>query len=107
MLLTNTPHAAPSSSAPLPEAASAPEERILPPSPVRTPEPLRGRALLAQLEQVAQRELAQLAAQGGLSGSLGATAMDPALIGLAWDLGLSGDAVATASPDPMHPPHRP
>ncbi|WP_448133617.1 hypothetical protein [Stenotrophomonas rhizophila] len=107
MLLTNTPHAAPSSSAPLSEAVTAPEERILPPSPVRTPEPLRGRALLAQLEQLAQRELAQLAAQGGLPGSSGAAAVDPALIGLAWDLGLSGDAVATASPDPMHPPHRP
>lgn len=106
MLLTNTPHAALTSSAPLPEAASAPQERIHLPSPVRTPEPLRGRALLAQLEQLAQRELAQLAAQGGLAGSSGATAVDPALIGLAWDLGLSGDAVATASPDPMRSPHR-
>ena len=107
MLLTKTPHAVPSSSVPLPEAVAAPEERILPPSPVRTPEPLRGRALLAQLEQLAQRELAQLAARGGLSGSLGATAMDPALIGLAWDLGLSGDAVVTASPDLTYSPHRP
>ncbi|WWW34231.1 hypothetical protein V8017_14190 [Stenotrophomonas rhizophila] len=107
MLLTNTPHAALTSSVPLPEAVAAPEERILPTSPVRTPEPLRGRALLAQLEQAAQRELAQLAAQGGLSGSLGATAMDPALIGLAWDLGLSGDAVVTASPDLTYSPHRP
>lgn len=107
MLLTNTPHAAPSSSVPLPEAVAAPEERISPPSPVRMPEPLSGRALLAELEQVAQRELAQLAAQAGLSGSLGATAMDPALIGLAWDLGLSGDAVVTTSPDPKHPAQRP
>ncbi|MGE8208699.1 MAG: hypothetical protein ACN6RH_04210 [Stenotrophomonas rhizophila] len=107
MLLTNTPHAAPSSSVPLPEAVAAPEECNHPPSPAPTPEPLRGRALLAQLEQVAQRELAQLAAQGGLSGSLGATAMDPALIGLAWDLGLSGDAVVTASPDLTYSPHRP
>lgn len=106
MLLTNTPHAALTSSAPLPEAVAAPEECNHSPSPAPTPEPLRGRALLAQLEQVAQRELAQLAAQGGLSGSSGASAMDPALIGLAWDLGLSGDAVVTASPHPMHPPHR-
>lgn len=110
MLLTNTPHAALTSSAPLPEAVAAPEECNHPPSPAPTPEPLRGRALLAQLEQLAQRELAQLAqlaAQGGLSGSLGATAMDPALIGLAWDLGLSGDAVVTASPDLTYSPHRP
>ena len=107
MLLTNTPHAAPSSSAPLSEAVTAPEERILPPSPAHTPEPLRGRALLTQLEQLAQRELAQLAAQGGLAGSSGAAAVDPALIGLAWDLGLSGDAVVTASPDLTYSPHRP
>ncbi len=107
MLLTNAPHAAPSSSAPLPEAVAAPEERIPPPSPARMPEPLRGRALLAQLEQVAQRELATLAAQGGLAASPGSPAMDPALIGLAWDLGLSGDAVVTTSPDPKHPAHRP
>jgi len=107
MLLTNAPHAAPSSSAPLPEAVAVPEERISPPSPARMPEPLRGRALLAQLEQVAQRELATLAAQGGLAGPLGSAAMDPALIGLAWDLGLSGDAVVTTSPDPKHPAHRP
>lgn len=107
MLLTNALHAAPSSSAPLPEAVAAPEERIPPPSPARMPEPLRGRALLAQLEQVAQRELATLAAQGGLAGSPGSAAMDPALIGLAWDLGLSGDAVVTTSPDPKHPAHRP
>lgn len=47
-----------------------------------------GRALLAALEQQAQRELA-----GMMATAPAAPPLDPALAGLAWDLGLSGDRV--------------
>jgi len=50
--------------------------------------PTSGRALLAVLEQQAQRELAELMATTPT-----ATPLDPALAGLAWDLGLSGNMV--------------
>jgi hypothetical protein len=50
--------------------------------------PKSGRALLAALEQQAQRELA-----GMMATAPAATPLDPALAGLAWDLGLSGDRV--------------
>lgn len=63
--------------------------------------PLRGRALIARLEQLAQRELAQLAAQSGLSDPTLPMAMDPAAAGLAWDLGMSGEAVAAAGAAPQ------
>jgi|GEM_PF-780475 len=100
MLLTNAPNATSPSSAPLPDTAAAPEERMDPAAPSRTSGPLRGRALLAQLEQLAQWELARLAAGDGLS--LYATA-DPALLGMAWDLGMSGDALLDALADPIDP----
>lgn len=82
------PLAAPfvAAAAPLPAAAVAP---ALP------AEPLRGRALLARLEALAQAELAQLAAGKGLvPARVEAAGMDAALASLAWDLGLSGDALA-------------
>jgi len=50
--------------------------------------PKSGRALLAVLEQQAQRELAGLMATAPAPAPL-----DPALAGLAWDLGLSGDRI--------------
>ena len=50
--------------------------------------PPSGRALLAVLEQQAQWELAGLVAAAPVP-----TPLDPALAGLAWDLGLSGDRV--------------
>ncbi|MFG3447985.1 MULTISPECIES: hypothetical protein [unclassified Stenotrophomonas] len=50
--------------------------------------PKSGRALLAALEQQAQRELAEMMATAAAAAPL-----DPALAGLAWDLGLSGDMV--------------
>jgi len=43
---------------------------------------------LAALEQQAQRELA-----GMMATAPAATPLDPALAGLAWDLGLSGDRI--------------
>ncbi|MBT2767440.1 hypothetical protein J7J08_07290 [Stenotrophomonas sp. ISL-67] len=57
------------------------------PAPVPVP-PKSGRALLAVLEQQAQRELA-----GMLATAPAAAPLEPALAGLAWDLGLSGDEV--------------
>jgi hypothetical protein len=50
--------------------------------------PPRGRALLVALEQLAQRELAEMMANAPTAAPL-----DPTLAGLAWDLGLSGDMV--------------
>ncbi len=55
--------------------------------------PLQNRALLAQLEALAQCELAQLVAEREDTGAALPQALDPALAGLAWDLGLSGDAL--------------
>ncbi|MFL9581971.1 hypothetical protein [Stenotrophomonas sp. AB1(2024)] len=55
------------------------------PAPVA---PKSGRALLAVLEQQAQWELA-----GMMATAPTAAPLDPALAGLAWDLGLSGDRV--------------
>jgi len=50
--------------------------------------PKSGRALLAVLEQQAQRELA-----GMMMTAPAAAPLDSELAGLAWDLGLSGDMV--------------
>lgn len=55
------------------------------PAPVA---PKSGRALLAVLEQQAQWELA-----GMMATAPTAAPLDPALAGLAWDLGLSGTAL--------------
>ncbi|MET4573173.1 hypothetical protein PWP89_11635 [Stenotrophomonas rhizophila] len=60
---------------------------VIPPAPPPAA-PKSGRALLAALEQQAQRELA-----GMLATAPAAAPLDPALAGLAWDLGLSGDRV--------------
>ncbi|WP_141236286.1 hypothetical protein [Stenotrophomonas rhizophila] len=60
---------------------------VIPPAPPPAA-PKSGRALLAALEQQAQRELA-----GMLATAPAAAPLDPALAGLAWDLGLSGDKV--------------
>lgn len=58
-------------------------------SPAAVPvAPKSGRALLAVLEQQAQRELAALAAA-----LREPPARDAAWMGLAWDLGLTGDMV--------------
>jgi hypothetical protein len=55
------------------------------------PAPPTGHALLPVLEQLAQRELAALV---GAQASLPSPPQpDPAFTGLAWDLGLTGDAV--------------
>lgn len=65
--------------------------------------PLQGRALLAQLEALAQRELVQLYADGGIRIDALPGAMDPTLVGLAWDLGLCGAVaagVASSESDP-------
>lgn len=65
--------------------------------------PLQGRALLARLETLAQQELAGLAGSGVAACAGTVDPLDPALAGLAWDLGLSGDAIAMAArhqPDP-------
>jgi len=56
--------------------------------------PLQGRALIAQLERLAQQELAKLASQPIDPGT---TPIDPALAGLAWALGLSGDDLGAAA----------
>jgi len=60
---------------------------VIPPAPPPAASK-SGRALLAALEQQAQRELA-----GMLATAPAAAPLDPALAGLAWDLGLSGDRV--------------
>ncbi|MHC9015186.1 hypothetical protein [Stenotrophomonas bentonitica] len=59
--------------------------------------PLQGRALIARLEQLAQQELAQLAKRPAPGIVTLPSAVDPALAGLAWDLGLSGDDLHAAA----------
>lgn len=59
--------------------------------------PLQGRALIARLEQLAQQELAQLAKRPAPGIVTLPSAVDPALAGLAWDLGLSGDDLDAAA----------
>ena len=59
--------------------------------------PLQGRALLAQLEALAQSELVQLAAEHTPISAALPHGLDPALAGLAWDLGLSGEALEAAA----------
>jgi len=57
------------------------------------PSPPQGRALIACLEQLAQRELAQLATRSVPGPAALPHALDPAHASLAWDLGLTGDAL--------------
>lgn len=56
--------------------------------------PPTGRALLAALEQQAQRELAEMAATTAAADPR----PDPAFAALAWDLGLSGEEVESTPP---------
>ena len=84
MLLNPTPsHLIPAGNGASPESVGD----IVRPAPVPVA-PKSGRALLAVLEQQAQRELAGLMATAPAPAPL-----DPALAGLAWDLGLSGDRI--------------
>lgn len=112
MLLNASPRCVADSAGAPPDAAAAPAAPVarlhVPvavPASASGAEPLRGRALLARLEQVAQVELAQLAAHAEPTLP---TSVNPALAGLAWDLGLSGDAAAALTDATRpHPPHQP
>ncbi|HAU79816.1 MAG TPA: hypothetical protein DCW96_03970 [Stenotrophomonas sp.] len=66
-------------------------------APAPAAAPLQGRALIARLEQLAQQELAQLAKRPSPAITALPPAIDPALAGLAWDLGLSGDDLGAAA----------
>lgn len=81
------------------DVVGMPSERAeVPADPVAVVvEPLRGRALIGRLEQLAQAELARLADHNGTANSALPAPVDPALAGLAWDLGLSGEAAAWAA----------
>lgn len=57
----------------------------------------QNRALLAQLEALAQCELAQLVAERKDARAALPHTLGPALAGLAWDLGLSGDDLEKAA----------
>ncbi len=59
--------------------------------------PLQGRALIARLEQLALQELAQLAKRPSPPIATLPSPVEPALAGLAWDLGLSGDDLDAAA----------
>lgn len=59
--------------------------------------PLLGRALIERLEQLARQELAQLARHPSHAAAALPAAIDPAIAGLAWDLGLSGDDLDAAA----------
>lgn len=58
--------------------------------------PLQGRALIERLEQLARQELAQLARHPSHAVAALPSAIDPAIAGLAWDLGLSGGVLQEA-----------
>lgn len=66
-------------------------------TPATATAPLQGRALIARLEQLAQQELAQLAKRPSPAIAALPAAIDPALAGLAWDMGLSGDDLGAAA----------
>jgi hypothetical protein len=68
----------------------------LPDAPAAPATPLQGRALIERLEQLARQELAQLARHPSHAVAALPSAIDPAIAGLAWDLGLSGDVLAEA-----------
>ncbi|MET4680773.1 hypothetical protein [Stenotrophomonas rhizophila] len=65
-------------------------------APAAPATPLQGRALIERLEQLAQKELAQLARHPSRAVAALPAAIDPAIAGLAWDLGLSGDVLEEA-----------
>lgn len=69
----------------------------LPDAPAVPATPLQGRALIERLEQLAQKELAQLARHPSHAVATLPSAIDPAIAGLAWDLGLSGDDLDAAA----------
>lgn len=77
--------------------AEAPAVPVVLGAPVA--EPLQGRALIGRLEQLAQAELGQLAERNGMADSALPAPVDAALAGLAWDLGLSGEAAVKAARD--------
>jgi hypothetical protein len=84
MLLNAAPsQLIPAGNGALPDAAGD----VMPPA-LAPAVPKSGRALLAALEQQAQRELA-----GMMATAPAAAPLDPALAGLAWDLGLSGERI--------------
>ncbi len=96
MSLTASPSPASPSPCALPDVDGLPAARAeAPPAPVA--EPLRGLALIGRLEQLAQAELARLADRSGSAECALPAPVDPALAGLAWDLGLSGEAAAKAA----------
>lgn len=66
-----------------------------PPAPAAPIAPPQGRALIACLEQLAQQELAELATRP-MPVPAPPHAIDPAHASLAWDLGLTGDALDAA-----------
>jgi hypothetical protein len=53
--------------------------------------------LIGRLEQLAQAELTRLAERNGNANPALPAPVDPVLAGLAWDLGLSGEAAAKAA----------
>lgn len=80
------------------EPAVPGSDAVIPASaPHATAAPLQGRALIARLEQLAQQELAQLAKRPSPAIAALPAAIDPALAGLAWDMGLSGDDLDAAA----------
>ena len=71
---------------------------VAPPAALAAPTtPLQGRALIERLEQLARQELAQLARHPSHAVATLPSAIDPAIAGLAWDLGLSGDDLDAAA----------
>jgi len=71
---------------------------VAPPAALAAPAPpLQGRALIERLEQLARQELAQLARHPSHAVAALPAAIDPAIAGLAWDLGLSGDDLDAAA----------
>lgn len=69
----------------------------LPDAPAVPVTPLQGRDLIERLEQLARQELAQLARHPSHAVAALPSAIDPAIAGLAWDLGLSGDDLDAAA----------
>lgn len=99
MLLNTSPCVVSPPPASAPEATATQVDSGVAPVAVALPvaEPLRGRALIARLEQLAQLELAQLAERQAVPASALPAPLASALASWAWDLGLSGEAAAALS----------
>jgi hypothetical protein len=96
LLNTSLPAAAslpPLDPEPLAQTVMASATPTAPAAPLAPPQ---GRALIARLEQLAQLELAQLASRPTPVPAALPHAIDPAHASLAWDLGLTGDALDAA-----------